>query len=301
VLFRSLIDEVTHIVRAIAFQKRITVTHRLDPALRQGLFLDPARLKQIVYNFLSNALKFTPEGGTVEIRATAEGDAAFRIEVEDNGPGIAPQDLPRLFSEFQQLDAGARQGGTGLGLALTRRLAEAQGGYVDVRSQVGRGSTFYAVLPRRTPTRPVPGPAPGALPMPRVAEKGNVLVVDDDASSLRLMSAALFQLGFRADCVDEPERALRLAEQMPPTAVVLDLLMPKIDGFEFLRRFRGSPANQHTPVIIWTVKDLEARERERLEGIAQGFLRKGQGSIQALLKELGQFLGNPGEKAKETG
>jgi signal transduction histidine kinase len=113
--------------------------------------VDPARLKQILYNYLSNAIKFTPDGGRVHVRVSPEGPDLFRLDVEDTGVGISEENLGRLFIEFQQLDASVakRYQGTGLGLALTKRLAEAHGGHVAVRSRSGHGSTFSAVLPRR--------------------------------------------------------------------------------------------------------------------------------------------------------
>jgi signal transduction histidine kinase len=113
--------------------------------------LDRTRLKQVLYNYASNGIKFTPAGGRVTLRIRAEDEHRFRVEVEDTGSGIGAGDLPRLFTEFQQLDAGRRssQIGSGLGLALTKRLVEAQGGSVGVDSAPGRGSTFHAVLPRR--------------------------------------------------------------------------------------------------------------------------------------------------------
>jgi signal transduction histidine kinase len=112
--------------------------------------LDPMRLKQVLYNYLSNAIKFTPEGGRVTLRVRPDGSERFRIEVEDTGIGIRPEDEHRLFIEFQQLDAGTAKkfSGSGLGLALTKRLVEAQGGTVGVRSVFGAGSTFFATLPR---------------------------------------------------------------------------------------------------------------------------------------------------------
>jgi PAS domain S-box-containing protein len=117
---------------------------------------DPVRLKQVLYNYLSNALKFTPPGGSVVVRAWPAGADTFVLAVEDTGVGIKTEDLPRLFVEFQQLDAGytKKYGGTGLGLAFTKRLVESQGGSVGVRSAPGQGSVFHAVLPRK-PIGPV--------------------------------------------------------------------------------------------------------------------------------------------------
>jgi signal transduction histidine kinase len=127
--------------------------------------IDPSRLKQVLYNYLSNAIKFTPEGGHVTIRVAPQDADHFRLEVEDSGIGIPPQDMERLFVEFQQLDASVskKYQGTGLGLALTRRIAEAQGGRVGVRSTPGQGSTFFAVLPRVATRAPGDATGPGNL------------------------------------------------------------------------------------------------------------------------------------------
>jgi PAS domain S-box-containing protein len=146
----SIIEEVCNILRAIAAAKSICVEVDPSPSLTD-ISIDAARLKQILYNYLSNALKFTPAGGRVTVRTRPEGPATFRIEVEDTGIGIAPGNIGRLFVEFQQLEDATtkRHAGTGLGLALTRSLVEAQGGSVGVRSVPGQGSVFHAVLPRK--------------------------------------------------------------------------------------------------------------------------------------------------------
>ncbi|MBC7978131.1 MAG: response regulator, partial [Myxococcales bacterium] len=138
-----LVSDVVSILRTTAAQKQIRMETEVEPSVAE-LTLDPARLKQVAYNYLSNALKFTPPGGRVTLTVKPEGRDRFRLEVADTGIGIAPDDLGRLFVDFQQLEAGAakRHQGTGLGLALTRRLIEAQGGSVGVRSVVGEGSTF---------------------------------------------------------------------------------------------------------------------------------------------------------------
>jgi signal transduction histidine kinase len=134
-----------------AAQKEIRMATEVGPKVAMPL-LDRARLKQVLFNYLSNALKFTGQGGRVAARVRQEGEELV-IEVQDTGIGIRPQDLPRLFVEFQQLDASAakKYPGTGLGLAITRHMVEAQGGTVGVRSKPGRGSTFYARLPLGLP------------------------------------------------------------------------------------------------------------------------------------------------------
>jgi signal transduction histidine kinase len=144
----KLVGEIRDILRGLAAGKRIQVQAKVDPSVRKAN-LDPARTKQILYNYLSNAIKFTPEDGRVTIRVVPARKGWFRLEVEDTGIGIREEDIGRLFAEFQQLDtrAAKKYQGTGLGLALTKRIVEAQGGSVDVRSVVDKGSTFSATLP----------------------------------------------------------------------------------------------------------------------------------------------------------
>ncbi len=148
----TLAGEVRDVLRGLASAKRLRVEIAVAPGIGT-VTVDPARVKQILYNYLSNAIKFTGDDGRIDIRMMEEGPDDFRLEVEDTGVGIDAADLPNLFLEFHQLDASAakKYQGTGLGLALTKRLAEAHGGTVGVRSTPGAGSTFSAVLPRVLP------------------------------------------------------------------------------------------------------------------------------------------------------
>ncbi len=150
-----LVNEVRDVLRGLFAAKRLQVTSRVDVP---RVVIDPARFKQILYNYLSNAIKFTGENGRISIRIGPETADTFRLDVEDSGIGIAPEAFGRLFVEFQQLDASTakRYPGTGLGLALTKRIAEANGGRVEVKSTVGLGSTFSVILPRIAP-KPEPG------------------------------------------------------------------------------------------------------------------------------------------------
>ena len=151
VIVASVIAEVTSVLRTLSLQKRIRVQVEADRSI-EVIVVDPARFKQVLYNYLSNALKFTPEGGSIVVRTCPESPDSFRLEVEDSGIGIAPEQIQRLFVEVEQIGAGARKPArSGLGLVLTRRIVEAQGGSVGVRSSPGQGSVFHAVLPRETP------------------------------------------------------------------------------------------------------------------------------------------------------
>jgi signal transduction histidine kinase len=154
VVVESAIAEVAAVLRTQSLQKRIRIEVEADRSL-EIVVVDPTRFKQVLYNYLSNALKFTGEGGRIIVRTAPEGpeeDELFRVEVEDTGAGIAPEQLARLFVEIAQPDPGTeKRSGSGLGLVLTRRIVEAQGGSVGVRSRLGEGSVFHAILPRRIP------------------------------------------------------------------------------------------------------------------------------------------------------
>lgn len=145
----AMADEVVDILRSLAAQKRLRVETRVDPAASSA-FLDAAKFKQVLYNYLSNAIKFTGEGGRIQVRILPETGELIRLEVEDNGIGIKSEDIPRLFVEFQQLDSSwaKKHAGTGLGLALVKRLVEMQGGEVGVKSEPGKGSIFFALFPK---------------------------------------------------------------------------------------------------------------------------------------------------------
>jgi PAS domain S-box-containing protein len=150
----AVVEDVTSVAGGLARQRGIRIETAVAPDIGD-VHLDPNRLKQVLYNYLSNAIKFSREHGRVDVRVRAEGTDHFCVEVEDRGIGIKGDDLDRLFIEFQQLDASTAKQykGTGLGLALTKRIVEAQGGTVGVRTEPGVGSTFYARLPRKVTAR----------------------------------------------------------------------------------------------------------------------------------------------------
>jgi CheY-like chemotaxis protein len=334
----------------------------------------------------------------------------FRLEVEDTGIGIRSEDLGRLFTEFTQLDGGdAKQyAGTGLGLALCKRIAEAQGGFVGARSTPGTGSVFFAVLPRTpkvaaaadtevppvvrrtdTPTilviedetpdrawlartledagynvetattgqeaveraraaaydavtldillpdmtgwdvlrelrREGPNQLAPVIVVTVIAEKvaaefpvhdfltkpvdsqvllstlrragiapngtPPILVVDDDPVAVRLMRTALADLGYRSVPAADGEVALQAAAEDPPAAVVLDLHMPGMNGFEFLYRFRQTSQGRLAPVIVWTSADLTDEIRLRLAASAQSIVQKDEDGVATLLSELERYV-----------
>ncbi|HET8869553.1 MAG TPA: PAS domain S-box protein, partial [Aquabacterium sp.] len=219
------------------------------------LYFDEGRMKQVLLNYLSNAVKFTPEGGRITLRAQPEGADYFRIEVEDTGIGIAESDLDRLFVEFQQLDEGytKRYSGTGLGLALTRKLIEAQGGWVGVHSTLGRGSVFHFVLKRDL--RPSESTAPSATPIP--AEGARVLVIEDDNAHRDQLAEGLSNMGFEVDATDRAEAALSLAQQTRYDGISLDLKLPDGDGLNLLDGIRTESESRDSSVVAMTLSTTD--------------------------------------------
>jgi PAS domain S-box-containing protein len=251
------LQEAQAILHTASLRKDIVISTEIDAGLAD-LKLDPARLKQVLYNYLSNAIKFTSAGGHVSVRAMGEGPDHFRVEVADTGIGISAADLPRLFSEFQQLDAGysKQHQGTGLGLALTRRLVEAQGGQVGVRSTVGEGSVFFVVLNRMHGVDLARAEAAAHGLPGRAADR--VLVIEDDQRGQALLVAALLQAGFEVDAAADGPHALRRAREIAYTALTLDLSLPGVCGLELLDDIRSRGASHASPVVGVTMPaDLE--------------------------------------------
>jgi PAS domain S-box-containing protein len=245
----KLCSEVAAILRATIAQKQIQLDIEIDPMLGE-LVLDPSRLKQVAYNYLSNALKFTPSGGRVTVRARPAGATHWRFEVADTGVGIATHDLGRLFVEFEQLEAGAakRHQGTGLGLALTRRLVEAQGGSVGVRSTVGHGTTFHAVLPRHVSVT-------AEAPVRAVTRSGarTVLVVEHDVRDQAQLVTTLASAGYSVALANSGAEALSMWRTHKFDAVTIDLLLPDMSGLDLLAALQREKRELSVPIIIVTV------------------------------------------------
>jgi len=231
--------------------KRLTITMELAEATALA---DRVRFRQIVENLLSNAIKFTPEGGAITVSVSASDDDV-RVTVADTGVGIAAADQQRIFEEFQQVgDPDQQHAGTGLGLALAKRLVEAHDGEITLVSAPGRGSAFTVRLPASPVLTFEEGPDAGI----------RVLLIEDDPQSAELLSTQLVGAGYHVDVAGTGEAGLVAADARPPAAIVLDVALPGIDGFEVIRRLKADPRLADIPVFFVTIID------ERQAGLALG-------------------------------
>jgi CheY-like chemotaxis protein len=215
---------------------------------------DRVRFRQVVENLLSNAIKFTPEGGaiSVSVSVSAGGHDVF-VTVADTGVGIAEADHGRVFEEFQQVgDPDHRRAGTGLGLALTKRLVEAHEGEITLVSELGKGSSFTVRLPAAPPVRPAPVSSTSVDDAPHPAR---VLLIEDDAQAAELLHTQLHSAGYTVEVAASGESGLAAATAQPPDAIVLDIRLPGIDGWDVIRQLKGNARLAGIPVIIASILD----------------------------------------------
>jgi CheY-like chemotaxis protein len=262
------------LVKASALKKRITVSLQLDKLVRV-LTADERRIKQVLVNLLSNAVKFTAEGGRVGLDVVGEVDKRqVRFTVWDTGIGIRPEELQRLFQPFVQLDSrlSRQYEGTGLGLALVKRLTELHGGRVLVESQPAKGSRFTVVLPwTGQPPLAVAGDSCDGLQQqntllakpPETCGGPLILAVDDNPHSARGMVDYLVYKGFQVVCAASGAEAIEMAKQLPPRLILMDIQMRGMDGLEAIRRIRLLPGLREVPIIALTALAM-AGDRERV-------------------------------------
>jgi len=254
----GLVQDIAAVIQPLAAKN----ANRLDvhcPDETGTMRADLTKVRQALFNLLSNACKFT-DRGTISLsvaREATDGRDWMTFRVSDTGIGLTPEQLTRLFEAFSQADAATtrRYGGTGLGLALSRRLCRMMGGDVTVESKAGRGSTFTIRLPALV-EEAVEKPTEPAAPTDRVAPGvGTVLVIDDEATVRDLMQRFLTKEGFRVVTAPGGEEGLRRARELQPDAITLDVMMPGMDGWAVLSALKADPELADIPVIMLTIVD----------------------------------------------
>jgi two-component system sensor histidine kinase/response regulator len=260
----QMIEEIVSTVQPAVAKNTNTLQVRV--AKNAGKMLaDLTKVRQILLNLLSNSCKFT-DGGAISLnvdRKTMDDRDWLQFQVQDTGIGITAEQKEKLFREFSQADASIarKYGGTGLGLAITHRFIQIMRGTIALDSQPGRGSTFTILLPSEVALESGE-PAISQLPVdiraasqPDQLDRGTILVIDDDPAVRDLMSRSLTKLGFHAVTGRSGAEGLRLAKQVHPLLITLDVMMPEMDGWSVLKQLKADPELAEIPVIMVTVVD----------------------------------------------
>jgi len=245
------VDQVVKTVEPLVAKKSITLTSTVAGV--GDVLADAGKVKQMLLNLVSNAIKFTPEGGSVTIGAVRIKET-IEISVTDTGIGISESDLKSIFREFHQVDfgPGRKHEGTGLGLALTKRFALLHGGDVRAASRLNKGSVFTLSLPVRA------GVPPATETMAAAAKNGSgpiVLVVEDDPAAAELLTRQLSAAGYRTEVARTGNEALARARELQPAAITLDIILPEVDGWEIMTRLKSDATTSGIPIVVVSVVD----------------------------------------------
>jgi signal transduction histidine kinase/CheY-like chemotaxis protein len=254
----SALREVLNVVRSLAMKKDIEISSAIEPPTAL-LIADKNKVKQVLYNLLSNAIKFTPPNGTVEVKAAVSGETLL-VTVKDSGIGIPKELQHKIFGAFYQVQSAINREypGTGLGLALTKKLVELHQGTIDFDSKAGEGTTFTVGLPLR--------PAP--------SKRNRVLVVEDNPSNLDLARMVLEGNGFAVDTASNGTEGLEKARHLQPDLILMDMQLPGVDGLEVTRQLKADPATAGIKVVALTANALKGSEEQALAAGCSGYIAK---------------------------
>src|SRR2546428_506562 len=254
----SAVREVRNVVRSLAMKKDIEIASAVEPpdAL---LIADKNKFKQVLYNLLSNAIKFTPPSGKVDLKAAVEGEA-LRMTVKDSGIGIPKDVQHKIFGAFYQVQSASNREypGTGLGLALTKKLVELHGGPTDFESAPDQGTAFTVEFPLP------PGPS----------KPKHVLVAEDNPSNLDLARMVLEGNGFAVDTASNGQEGLEKARHLRPDLILMDMQLPGVDGLAVTRQLKADPATADIKVVALTANALKGSEEQALAAGCSGYIAK---------------------------
>lgn len=300
-LLRATVDEAIRSQRVVTEKRGLWTETRVDPQLPDLLAGDPLRIKQVLLNLLSNAAKFTHQGGiTVSVRLVErrENRLMVRFSVSDTGVGMAAESLERIFSPFCQADSSTtrKYGGTGLGLAICRELTGLMGGSIGCESTEGKGSTFHFVLPLTASTAEVQVEELSAAHKPNLPGPFLLLLVDDNDMNTMVISKLLIRMGHQIDCAENGRVALGKWGEKRYDAIIMDVQMPEMDGIQATRAIREEERKLgiHTPIIALTANALSGDREMLLEAGFDGYACKPI-TIDALVAQLGTTLSKSGD------
>lgn len=263
------------------------------------IVVDERRMRQVLINLLSNAVKFTPDGGEVwlQVEADTEGEVLY-FNVIDTGIGIAPENINKLFKPFVQLDSSLsrRYAGTGLGLALVRRIVELHGGSVSLESELGQGSRFTVTLPWKESEPIEESSLERRQALAQMLNIHQALIVEDSETAAKQVARYLAEQGTAAYIHPCGEGTVQAALRFKPDVIILDLLLPKVSGWEVLQELKANPATQHIPVLVVSVVDerSQAVELGASEYLLKPFNR------QALQSALSKIFSNAPQRAHQS-
>jgi len=276
-------------LRQMAQKKHIHLSSRIGDRL-DSIQMDERRIRQLLINLLSNGIKFTPSGGSVFLEVQLETDArssepVAAFSVRDTGIGIAPENIDKVFATFVQIDSSLNRhhAGTGLGLALVKRIAELHGGWVSVESELGKGSCFTAHIPYRSGKELTDGllpetqeivEKPSAKEFPEVGENPSILLAEDNEANIITISSYLENRGYRIIVAKNGREAIDMATREMLDLILMDIQMPDLDGLEAIRQIRCQPQLTDIPIIALTALAMTGDRAKCLEAGANEYMTK---------------------------
>ena len=279
---RVMLDDCIKAHQPKARQNAVTLSLDTAPDVPSKILGDPLRIRQILSNLISNAVKFTEHGAVTLRTRTLREDAGLRLEfaVEDSGTGIPPDKLVFIFDKFTQADGSIsrKYGGTGLGLAITKKLVELHGGEIRVRSEVGQGTTFEVSLPcgvEGVDAGRESGAAMAVTGMKSVACAGRILVVEDNHVNQKVVTSVLAKRGFSIELANDGREALdKLELDAAFDLILMDVQMPRLDGLEATRLIRSDPRWKSLPIVAMTAHAMTGDRERCLQAGMDGYISK---------------------------
>ncbi|MCF7794101.1 MAG: response regulator [Candidatus Cloacimonetes bacterium] len=290
----NLLQDILDGLRPLADEKKIKLKYKPKTNL-PPIESDEQKLYQVLMNIINNAIKFT-EKGKVKIDVEKQNDK-FYIEISDTGIGISKEALPYIFDEFRQADGTASRKfeGTGLGLAISYKLMSILGGDIEVKSKIGEGSTFTVIIPLKIDSIEngikIENRKTKKKNSDHIRKKNHLLIVEDNPTTIIQIKEILQQEGFSIEIAEGGRQALDYVEERIPDGIILDLMMPDVDGFEVLETIRSKPETENIPVLILTAKNLTNKDLKKLtSNNIQQLVQKGDINRTGFLNKISEMM-----------